>query len=105
MFQQLADRLALLPGDGTLLLPKIPVSDALVVFDVQEFVGRDRGKVSFYLIRLNVLSFILQQVTIKRLDHCMKQNRNGATPVCAWSQPINLFERTRKGLIGGKAIV
>ena len=106
--EQAADGLAVLPGDRALSLPEVPVADALIIADVQEFVRRDVHEIGPDLARalcLVPIACSFRQITVERPQDGLEHDGAGRGPVGAGTYAVGSLERVREGLVGGKAVL
>ena len=96
------------PGICALPLPEVPVADALIIADVQEFVRRDAYEIGLDLARVLRLVHVVcsfHQITVKRPQDGLEHDGAGRGPVGAGAHAVGFFERVREGLVGGKAVL
>ncbi len=92
--QQAADRLAVLSRNPALFLPEVPVSDALIVPDMQEFVSGDGYKINLdFLCGLNHSYFSLsKKVAVEGVQLGAQHHRHGLSAVFTGSNVIGSFK-------------
>ena len=105
--EKAADGLAVLFRNAALPFPEIPVTDAFVVADVQEFVGGDGDKIGFdfFMGLLHAGSSCAYQVTVKGAQNGAEGNGLRVCPVLAWGHAVGFLKGTGEGFVAGKTIV
>ena len=104
--QQAADGVVVLPRDLGLSLPEVPVSVALPVLQIQEFVGRDGDKVDLHPLAGADHAYLLrtEKVPVNGAQLGTQHHGPGVAPVLPRGHAIGSPEGPGERLLGGKAI-